>query len=464
MTNDKTKLFERGNLFRSVLSLTLPSVLGQIILVIYNLADTFFIGLTQNNGMIAAVTLCMPAFMFLSALSNLFGVGGEGAISRCLGLRDRASAAGISAFSIWGCTLAAVLYCAAVYALRSSFIDLLGGSDPAVHAYAERYLLCSVVLFGIPTALSMLFSHLLRAEGRAVLAAVGIAGGGLLNILLDPLFMFRLLPPGNEIFGAALATGISNLLSCVYYLIVLTALRRRSVLTARLNRRSFSTELIREIIVTGGPACLMTLCENISYAVLDKLVSFAGTVAQAGVGVAKKVNMLPHCIVRGISQGVLPMIAYNYAFGDHSRMKKTLHLGTLLAVGSSLLCTAVCLTQAGFLCGIFLGQNSASNGYASAFLRILCLGCPFSAGAYMLISFFQAVGKGHQSLCLALLRKGILDIPMMLLLYRFAAVSSVVWATPAADLLCCAAAALLFVRFRKRLPAPAPAPHRRANS
>ena len=446
---DKTYLFESDDIFSSVLTLALPSVIGQIILVIYNLADTFFIGSTQNNDMITAVTVCMPAYMFLSAVSNLFGAGGAGTVSRCLGRGDRASASGISAFAIWGCTAAAAIYCSAAFLFRRTFIDLLGGSTSAVYYYSERYLLIVVIICGIPTAMSMLLAHLLRSEGHSVLSSIGIAGGGILNIILDPVFMFKLLPSGSEVIGAALATGLSNILAYIYYVIVLIVIRPHSVITPRLNESSFSPVLIKEVLITGGPSCLMTLCENISYAFLDKLISYAGTIAQAGVGVAKKINMLPHCIVRGISQGVLPMIAYNWASGDHGRMKKTLLVGTQLALVSAAVCMGVCLFSTGSLCGLFLPGGTESCSYACSFLRILCLGGPFSAVAYMMISFFQAVGMGRQSLILALLRKGILDIPIMLLLFSFVSTSSVVWATPAADIICCVGAAAMFIAFRK---------------
>ena len=195
----------------------------------------------------------------------------------------------------------------------------------------------------------------------------------------------------------------------------------------------------------------MTLCENISYAVLDNLMALSGMVMQAGIGVAKKVNMLAHCMVRGMAQGVLPLIGYNYAAGNHRRMKQAVLISTMISVGLAAACMAFSLTFSRNLIGIFIQHGSESVTYGARFLRILCIGGPFSACAYAFISFFQAVGESRKSFVLAILRKGLLDIPMMLLLVKALPIYGIVWATPIADILCCVAAIALFTAFLHRL-------------
>ena len=160
----------------------------------------------------------------------------------------------------------------------------------------------------------------------------------------------------------------------------------------------------------------MTLLENISYAVLESLMSAAGTAMQAGIGVAKKVNMLSHCIVRGMAQGVLPLIGYNYASKNRQRMRQVVTLSTLISTAVAGVCTLLCLVFSEAFIGVFIQSGAGSLEYGARFLRILCLGAPFSACAYACISFFQAVGRGKKSFLLAILRKGILDIPLMFLL------------------------------------------------
>lgn len=444
MSEQKRKLFEEESVFHAVLQLALPTIISQIILVLYNMADTFFIGLTNSDVMLSAVAVCLPAFMFLSAIANLFGIGGAATISRALGSGDRARAEAAASFSFWACVTTALLYSLTAFLFRDGFVYLLGGIHRPVRKEAVSYLNVTVVLGGVFTALNSLLSHLVRSEGRAVKAGIGIALGGVLNIALDPLFMFCILPRGREVYGAALATMLSNLIACIYFLALLPGLKRRgSVLNLQFRPRAWEKRTIAEVLKTGLPACLMTLFENISYAVLDHLIAYGGIAMQAGIGVAKKLNMLAHSIVRGMAQGVLPLIAYNYGCGNHRRMRRSVLTSALLSVLLASLCMAVNYIFAAPLVDLFT-PHGPSQRTGTAFLRILCLGCPFSAFGYVIISYMQAVNKNAKSFLLAVLRKGVLDIPLMFLLFRLVGVGSTVWATPAADLFCCIAAIGLF--------------------
>lgn len=441
------ELFESSPILRAITKLAFPTVIGQIILVVYNVADTFFIGLTGSDAMVTAITICMPAFMFLSAISNLFGIGGSSVISRALGRQNTQRAKYTAAFSFWGCIAVTLLYVLGVALFMDPFINLLGGSDAVVHAEARGYLTVTVLLGGMFTAMSTFLSHLVRSEGRSVHASVGIAMGGLLNIVLDPLFMFVILPRGREIMGAAIATALSNLISLIYFAIILRSNGKNSVLSVRFSRAMFSDRIPAAVFSCGLPACLMTLCENISYAVLDNLMSLNGIAMQAGIGVAKKVNMLAHCIVRGMAQGVLPLISYNFASGNHKRMKQAVLISMGISISLATLCMTVSILFNKELVGLFIQNGTDSVVYGARFLTILCIGGPFSACAYAIISFFQAVGCGFKSFILAILRKGLLDIPMMFVLNQLYPIYGIVWATPIADIVCSVTAVCLFTRF-----------------
>ena len=447
MREDSKTLFEDMPVYQAILKLAVPAVLGQIILVIYNMADTYFIGLTCDDAKMTAVTICMPAFMFLSAISNLFGVGGAATISRALGRNKMNRAHNASAFALYGCLLTTFFYSLLVYLLRHQFINFLGGYHSAVHYNSVQYILVTVVLGGIFTSTNALLAHLVRSEGRSSQASIGMMLGGIMNIILDPLFMFVILPKGMETLGAAIATALSNLIAFLYYVVLWLAIRKKgTALTFMPHEDAFLDGSAREILITGLPACLMTLCENISYAVLDHLMAYAGMMALAGIGVAKKINMLAHCIVRGMAQGVLPLIAYSYASKNYERMKHTILYSSLLSVGLSVITMAIFFTYAHGLVSIFINTDSESLIYGTRFLRILCLGCPFSAFAYAIISFFQAIGKSLKSLLLAILRKGALDIPLMFIINMLIPTYGIVLATPLADIICCIIAIILFIR------------------
>lgn len=447
----ETRIFEEYPILRAVLTLAIPTVISQIILVIYNMADTFFIGRTGSEAMLTSVTVCMPAFMFLSAISNLFGVGGSSVISRALGAGDVKRAKYTAGFAFWGCVAVTALYSLGALVLIHPFVNALGGKDLQVHDNACRYLRWTVIVGGLGTSLNALLGHLVRSEGRSMQAGFGIAMGGVLNIALDPLFMFVILKPGNEVAGAAIATMLSNLCATLYFLLVIYLNREQSVLSLKPSRRSLDRGIPKDVLATGLPACLMTLCENISYAVLDNLMGSFGMLAQAGIGVAKKVNMLAHCMVRGMAQGVLPLIGYNYAAKNYHRMRRTVVLSTAISVGLATLCMAISLLFSRQLIGVFIRGDSPSVDYGAAFLRILCVGGPFSACAYAFISFFQATGESFKSFILAILRKGLLDIPLMFILLRAIPVYGIVWATPIADTVCCIVAIVMFAVFIGRL-------------
>ncbi len=445
-------LFEKTSIFKAIINLAIPSVIGQIILVIYNIADTYFVSMSDDDYLITAITVCMPAFMFLSAISNLFGVGGASVMSRALGKKNTLRAKNTASFAFWGCIIITTLYCLFAFILSEEFIKILGGVDETVNKLAKDYLLYVIVIGGIPTALNTLFSHLVRAEGKSFQASLGIAIGGLLNVALDPLFMFVILKPGNEVLGVAIATLISNCVALIYFLCLIIYNRKTTLITLKPTIEAFKEAIPKNVILVGIPACLMTLCENISYAVLEKQMHAAGgVIAQSGIGIAKKINMLAHSIVRGMTQGVLPLIAYNKSSGNRKRMKKAVYLSGAMSVSVATICMIICLIFARPLTEIFLQDTYNSLDYGIKFLRILCIGAPFSAIAYTVISFFQAVGKGIRSLILALLRKGIVDIPLMFILVKIIspAVNGLVIATPIADIVCSIVAVILFVIYLK---------------
>lgn len=448
------EVFEKAPYLKAILKLSLPSIIGQLILVFYNLADTFFIGLaSQNtyfvdrdlgNALIAGVTICMPVFMIITAISNLFGIGAASVMSRSMGKDNYERARNASRFAIWGCIATTLVYCLVILFTKNPLAMFLGGNDKGVASFAEPYILITVVICGIPTAVNTLLSHLFRGEGKSLHASTGIVLGGLLNVALDPLFIFVLFPIEKAAVAAALATGISNCIALIYYLITYLVMRKGLVISFKFKKKMFNEGVPVECLLIGLPACLMTLCENISYMILDWLMASVSTAALAGIGAAKKVNMFAHSIVRGMTQGVLPLIGYNKASGNRHRMRMIVYISAGISVGIALICMTLNLTIAVPLTQIFLHEEQSTQ-YGATFLKILSIGAPFSAVAYSVISFFQAVGKPWRSLILALLRKGILDIPLMFILQNPIPTNGIVWATPIADIICCVVAVVLFI-------------------
>ena len=461
MTASKEKeLFENKPVLQAIFNLALPSVIGQIILVLYNLADTFFVGLTENSVMINAVGICMPVYTMLTAISNLFGIGGSSVISRSLGKGNVKRAKRASSFAFWGSLVVSAIYCLVILIFAKPIANVIGGNgDAELINQAASYLRICVSICGIPTVISNLLSHLLRSQGKSLHASLGIGIGGILNIALDPLFIFVICGVENAAIGAAIATGLSNVIAMVYYVVVFIVYKNKLVIDISFTKKIFKDGLIGEVLTIGLPACLMTLCENISYAILGNLMGSVDKVNKiplTGVEVAKKVNMFAHSVVRGMSQGVLPLIGYNKASGNRKRMKKVVFTAGGISLGIAIIAAAVNIIpfSGQGLISLFLHGSGSSIGdsqqYAYYFLIMFSIGAPFSAVAYTIISFFQACGKAWRSLILALLRKGILDIPLMFIIPLIWPTYGIVAATPIADAICCGVAIVLFVYYIKR--------------
>ncbi|MCQ2792034.1 MAG: hypothetical protein MJ208_00760 [Bacilli bacterium] len=463
----KKYIFEEMPVLKSIFRCAIPSICSQIILVIYNLADTFFIGLAAkdpfytsqglSNALIGGVSICMPIFMLISAIANLFGVGGASLIARSLGKGDTERAKRASRFAFYGALISFFIYCLLMLALIYPLTNFLSGNDGAVAQYARIYILITVVAFGIPTGLATLFSHLFRAEGLALQASIGIMIGGLLNVALDPLFMFVFFDIKDAALAAALATGVSNVCGLLFF-IVYRLKNKQSLLSFKFSKSMCHDGIPSEVLIVGLPACLMTFCENVSYLLLDSIIANVSTevavnqAALAGVGAAKKINMFAHSVARGMTQGVLPLIGYNKTAGKRIRMKKIVDYSMLITLGFAIVCLILNTTLAEPLSMIFLNESDAIY-YSKEYLIVFAIGAPFSAIAYSIISFFQAVGHGKRSLLLALLRKGIVDIPLMFILVNsinYVIGIGAVWATPIADIVCCLVALILFWAYLKK--------------
>lgn len=254
MEDNKT-LFERTPVPRALASLAIPTIISQLIVMIYNLADTFFIGRTNDPYKVAATSMAYVLFFMLNALANLFGIGGGSLISRLLGQDRRADARAVGAVSLYGMVLVTAVYCLICQVFMVPILEGMGASANTL-GFACDYTFWVVVVGGVPATLSMTMSQLLRSEGHGGAAGFGLSMGGVLNILLDPLFMFVLLPQGQEVVGAAVATMLSNLAALAYYALTWYRLRGSSALSASPRwPPSASSKRSKCCPTTWAPAC-----------------------------------------------------------------------------------------------------------------------------------------------------------------------------------------------------------------
>ncbi len=435
-------LFSETPVRHAVLALAVPTVISQIITVLYNMADTFFIGQLNDPNQVAAATVAMPAFAALTALSNLFGIGGASKISRCLGQKDPETARRTAAFSIWSAFAVALVYGLLLCAARPWLLPLLG-ANAETYAFCSSYVFWTITVGAVPTVLNVCLAHLLRAEGYARQAGFGVAFGGLLNIALDPIFLFVF---HLQITGAAIATLLSNIAAALYFLCFLYKIRKSTVITPNPRHYSLAGGIPGEVVFGGLPSFVMMLLSCLSNSVLNRLVTSYSNEAMAGMGIAKKIDMIAFSVAQGMTQGVLPLIAYNYASGNRKRMSQSIWV--TLAYTLTLACTAT-LTLFLFAAPITRGfiDNAETVAYGRDFLKIICFTCPSTAVNFLIITVFQATKQRMQPLVLSMLRKGTLDIPLMIAFHHCSGVRGIAWATPAADWLALLVSLALFLPY-----------------
>ena len=430
-------------------TMVLPAAASQLIVLIYNMADTFFVGRTGNPYMVAGASLILPLFNITLCLSNLAGVGGGSLISRLLGRGEGAEARRVGAFSLYVGLLTSVLFALGLALFMRPVLTLLGAGENT-YAYASQYALCVIVLGGAPTVLSNVLANLFRSIGRARAASAGIILGGVLNIALDPLFMFVLLPDGLEVLGAGVATCLSNCAACGFFLVLLARSGRGSAITFDPRVGLPRGEHVKAVFAVGVPSGVTSFLFDLDYVVLDKLMVSYGDLSLAAIGVVLKVERFPLNVGIGICQGMLPLAAYNYAARDRRRLADTIRLSRLTGLVVAAVSIAAYEVFALQLARLFL-RDPEAMALAAAFLRVRVLATPLMFLSFFTVYLFQAFGRGRVSLFLGVTRWLGFNIPMLFLLNALVGRFGLVWSQVTADSLTVALSFLVYFKFRPDL-------------
>ena len=455
--NNKKELFEKAPIPKALMAMAVPTVISQLINLVYNLVDTFFIGRVGNSYMMAAVTVSFTLFMMTIAFANLFGIGGGSLIARLIGVGREEDAKKVSAFAFYGAAAIALFYSVVIAVLMRPILMLLGASEATI-GFAEQYVLLVVVIGGLPIILSGTCAHLLRNTGYSKQASIGLSGGGILNMILDPLLMFVVFPSGMEVFAAALATMLSNVASCVYLLVTLQRVSKEApVSLSPRMAKTIRRRDRRELFAVGVPSAVLTGLFDVANIFLNILMSGHGDLPLAAIGIVMKAERLPNAINLGICQGMLPIVAYNYAAKKHDRMRETIRTARIVGLVISFASMALFEIFAEPIIRVFL-STSAGNvteslqtiAIAVIFLRIRCLSSPVQFWNYNSSYCLQAMGDGRDTLLHAILRELVFYIPFMYLLNALAGMYGLAWALLCGEGCGAAVAWFLLERFLKK--------------
>ena len=445
---EREQLFESAPVRVAVAKQVIPAVASQMVALLYTSADTFFVGLLGAPAQTAAVHVANPSFMFLTAISNLFGVGGASVIARMLGRHEREKASQVASFCFWGGAAASLLFSLLFFLLHVPILSVCGATEDTFEA-ARQYAFYVIVAGALPTVLSTLLSNLTRAEGRAGAASAGMIFGSLLNIALDPLFVLpQFLNMGAA--GAGLATAISNLASLLFFLLILRREREATVLRIGPRQLRFAGEHAPAVLSIGFPSAVQYALTVVAIAAQSHFVSAYGSMATAALSITKKIDNLPLYFSVGVSNGLLPLVGYNHAAGNDKRAWSMFRFGAALSLSFALFCTLCFELFAPAITSVFI-REAETAAMAAGFLRRMCVAMPFMSLCYPLIVRFQAMGEAKKALVVSVLRKGVLDIPLLFLYDSLWPMTGCMWVQPTVDCVSLLAA-LRLSRPREKTP------------
>lgn len=446
-TDKRTGLFESVPIPRAVVALCVPTIISSLVMVLYNLADTYFVGILNDPVQNAAVTLAGPVLLAFNAVNNLFGVGSSSMMSRALGRKDYDTVHRSSAFGFYCALLCGVVFSAACTVGKTPLLALLGADEVTTQATSD-YMLWTVSCGAVPAILNVVMAYMVRAEGAALHASIGTMSGCLLNIVLDPVFI---LPWGLDMgaAGAGLATFISNCVACAYFFVLIYVRRNTTCVCIRPDKFCLRKAIVLGVCGVGIPASIQNLLNVTGMTILNNFTSVFGADAVAAMGITQKIYMVPMYVCMGVSQGIMPLVSYNYASGNQKRMKSAVVFAGGISVGFITAAAVFLYAGANGVVKFFM-DNPAIIAYGIRFMRGFCLGLPFLCMDFLAVGVFQALGFGKNALIFAIMRKIVLEIPALYLLNHLFPLYGLAYAQFVAEfVLAIAAVVELLVIFRR---------------
>lgn len=422
-----TDLFEKAPVPKAVATMAVPTMISMLVVVIYNMADTFFIGQTKDPLQVAAVSLATPVFMIFMALGHLFGIGGSSAISRALGERRKDRAWHISSFCCYGLLGLGVMVAVISVLGMEQILHLIGASENTI-GFARQYL--TIISIGAPTIMfSTAFANILRGEGASRESMIGNLLGTIVNIILDPVMILGL---GWGVSGAALATIIGNIAACFFY--ISYYLRGKSMLSIHVKDFKMGDGIAASVAAIGIPASLNNILMSFANIILNQALVGYGDTPVAAMGVALKSNMLVVLLQIGLCVGIQPLIGYNYGSGNKKRLMQVFKFTGVVSVIMGMLLTLFMIIARKTMIQVFINDAEVVS-YGIRMVVALQLSAPFIGILFLCINTIQGMGKALPSLVLTVCRQGLIFIPLIFILNAMLGLEGVIYAQPAADYL-----------------------------
>lgn len=419
-------LFENESVWKAIAKMSIPAIITSLVIVLYNIADMFFVGKTGDSLQVAAISLAGPIFAVLMALGSLIGSGSSAAIAKALGNKNSEK---VKIYSSLCCTFSFILgiiLAVVLLLLRNPLVTILGAT-PEVRSYTNTYL--TIIAIGAPFILFVnATANVIRAEGASKESMVGNGIAMLTNIILDPIFILVF---NMGIGGAAIATVIGNLVGCIYFICYLT--RKTGSLSLHPKYSKNQGRALLHVLALGLPTALSSLLMSASGTFSNQLLSFYGSHAIAAMGVAGKAGMIVAMVQIGICMGSQPLLAYNYGSGNIPRIKEVVKKLAITTIISGALLTLLCLFFREPLVAMFVSEIQVIT-LGKHMVTIMILSSPVIGLYYLSTGFLQSAGNAGFANLVAILRQGVILVPLLFLLNKMFGLNGLIAAQIIADI------------------------------
>ncbi len=432
----ENELFEKAPIPKAYFTMALPVVTGMVVTLVYNMVDTYFIARTGITDLVAGVSLCSPIFTLMIALGDILGLGGSNLIARLFGQQKNDDGKRISVFSFYGALLLGAVIAFFMLLFQDNILTLLG-TDSDTYVYAKDYY--RYLVLGSPFIIvSLSPANQLRTEGLAKESMIGSVLGTVINIILDPVFIFAL---GMGAGGAAIATVIGNMCTDAFFVYVLLTKSKKLSIHPKYFRISGAE--LASILAIGIPASITNIMQSLAATITNRFLVPYGNDKVAAMGIAMRINMICILVLVGFSFGAQPLIGYNYGAKNKERLRGILSFTYKFECSLALGISAVLMIAARPLVRLFMDDATIIDA-GSAMLRFQLASAVFVTITLITTVCFQAAGKALGALVLSISRQGIIFILVIALLSATSGYYGVLAAQPVADLLTAVVALVLY--------------------
>lgn len=422
---NENELMSYMKISKAVATMAIPSVISSLVTVVYNMADTFFVGQTGDPLQVAAVSLTNPIFVLFMAFANMFGMGGSAAASIAMGEKNEKRMKNVSSFITYASFIVGIFFAVILLIFSKPILQIFGANN---QTYDLAYGYLFHISYGAPFIIwSAAASFVVRAEGASKEAMIGSMIGTIVNIVLDPI-MISGLHMGAA--GAAIATTIGNILASLYY--VWYFIKKSNYFSIHPRYFKWKDKILTSVCSSGFPTAIFSVLMSVSTIVLNQILVVYGNAPVAAIGIVFKANMFITFLQMGLVNGVQPLLGYNFGSGDIKRFREVESYTKKCCLIVGIIATLLYFVFRTQIIAMFINDSEVIN-YGVLMLIGYMISGPVIGLLFVNMNCMQSVGRALPATILSVLRQGVLLIPMFYILNAIAGLHGVIYGQALTD-------------------------------